>query len=426
MVNLQAFGATEYMDGALTSPVLSELLLRGRTSRDRGRARPRSPSEDEVAEHRKECRPIEAIDFCGCVSSVFVKALDEFVQTNLRSSGDEASMEFPDMQRLGLRSVRSLPESVLTPFVLAFPSLTHLDLSGTLCSPDLLERLAEQPRLRLTSLALGRCSRLTSESITKVLVEGPATFHLKELSLYGDELFGSPLTEEDLLRIVTKGPCFISGQLRYLDLSSAPFTPEILKACHAQPALRSLGLSHIPTLPLQNVADFLLNKCPNVEVLTLTKTSPELALNVRSATIALHSNIIQPLATPPFSFSLTGPTVPKPAATRLRVIELTPFMLKALEGGAGSWRVVKSKGGRGWYVDVACGWIADGAEGGVFRRDLALDHPHRVELQKLADANGNVSSGVGWHARKMEVSWKFSEAFLSYILNIFFFLDPAR
>ncbi|KIJ52608.1 hypothetical protein M422DRAFT_26181 [Sphaerobolus stellatus SS14] len=404
MVNLQSFGATEYMDGALTFPVLCELLLRGRTSRDRGRARPRSPSENEVPDHRKECRPIEALDFCGCISSVFVKALGEFVQTYLRTD-DEDAMEFTELQRLGLRSVRSIPESVLKPFVLAFPSLTHLDLSGTLCSPDLLEKLAHQPGLRLTSLALGRCSRLTSESISELLVDGPATSQLKELSLYGDELFGSHLTEMDLMRIVTKAPCFTSGQLRYLDLSSSPVTSEILKTFHSQPVLRSLGLSHIPNLPLSDIADFLLKKAPNVEVLTIIKTSPELtASTTRSATLALHSKITQPLATPPFTFSLTGPVTPKPAATRLRILELSQSILKSLEGGvSGSWRVIKSKGGRGWYVDTGCGWIAEGEGGGELKRDLPINHCLRVEFNKLADANGNVNSGIGWHARKMEI-----------------------
>ena len=83
-------------------------------------------------------------------------------------------------------------------------------------------------------------------------------------------------------------------------------------------------------------------------------------------------------------------------------------MLTSLGGGAGSWRIVRSKGSRGWYVDSASGWIAEAGEGAegdkaVLRRDLEKDHPWRKEIERLADLNGNVSSGVGWHARKMEV-----------------------
>ena len=78
-------------------------------------------------------------------------------------------------------------------------------------------------------------------------------------------------------------------------------------------------------------------------------------------------------------------------------------MLSNLGSGAGTWRIIRSKGGRGWYVDTGCAWEAkDG--GAIMRRDLPHDHPFRVEMVKLSDANGNVSSGVGWHARKMEVS----------------------
>ena len=73
-------------------------------------------------------------------------------------------------------------------------------------------------------------------------------------------------------------------------------------------------------------------------------------------------------------------------------------MLAALGAGAGAWRIIRSKGGRGWYVDTASGWCD-----GVLVRDLEESHPMRAELQRLADAHGNVSSGVGWHARKMEV-----------------------
>jgi hypothetical protein len=91
---------------------------------------------------------------------------------------------------------------------------------------------------------------------------------------------------------------------------------------------------------------------------------------------------------------------------------LSTPMLAGIGLGAGSWRIVRSKGGRGWYVDTASGWVAtcnrnkttDSCEGSVLQRDLEVGHPLRVQLERWADANGNVNSGVGWHARKMEVS----------------------
>ena len=46
--------------------------------------------------------------------------------------------------------------------------------------------------------------------------------------------------------------------------------------------------------------------------------------------------------------------------------------------------------------------MSDG--GASLRRDLEKGHPWRRALEILAEANGNMSSGIGWHARKMEVS----------------------
>lgn len=311
---------------------------------------------------------------------------------------------------------------ILAPFVLAFPSLTHLDLSGTRVTPDILYALGESSTVRLQSLALARCIRLTSASIKSLLVDSPVTSQLKELNLYGDMTFTSPLTESDLRAILTLAPCFITGQMVYLDLSSAPLTRELLEICRPQFNLRSLGLSHIPDIDIKVVAEFMRTKASNVEILTLIGTSPELDCGLRPVTagneraprgsprqssVALHSHLIRPLCTPPFSFSLTATSAP-PASppTRLRVVELSTVLLGGLGAGAGSWRIIKSKGGRGWYVDTASGWVAQtgsGTDGSVLRRDLEPDHPFRVEMERLASANGNVSSGVGWHARKMEV-----------------------
>lgn len=71
MPNLTAFGATEYMDGALTLAVLNELFLRGVPSCGRGRqlrGRLQSfdvqdqDSEEEERERRQDCKDLEAID----------------------------------------------------------------------------------------------------------------------------------------------------------------------------------------------------------------------------------------------------------------------------------------------------------------------------------------------------------------------------
>jgi len=437
MPNLVTFGATEYMDGALTLGVLTELLLRGRRvtlPRSRGRISmgALSSDADDDTERRSECKPLEAIDLCGCVSAVFVRALTDFVAQNLlredgttpdeedargrvgRHGARDEEDETPvatlyGLRRLGMRGVASVPPHILTPFVLACPRLTHLDLSGTRCGPELLDSLAESPSVKLVSLNLARCARLTGRSIVDFLCYGRSARTLTELCLYGDATLPSPLNASELETLVTEAPSFLSGTLQYLDLSSAPLTRALLDRFVHQPALRSLGLSHIPSLPLEDVAAFLLNKASNVEILTLIGTSPDLARGAK-VSLALHKHIIRPLCTPPFRIcSLSGSNAATAAEipTRIRVIELSIATLNGLGAGAGAWRIVRSKGGRGFYVDSGSGWVAsvgDNAEGGsVMRRDLNEEHPLRQEIERLANANGNVSSGVGWHARKMEV-----------------------
>ena len=437
--NLITFGATEYMDGALTLPVLKELLLRGTPSRGRGQPiRGRGFVTEDVNEweaedvaRRRECKELEAVDLTGCVSPVFVNSLTVFVNTHMRlnvpesdSSEEEFThshrrgrsarlrlteepVTFPGLQRLSLRGAKSIPPQILNTFVIAFPSLTHLDLSSTRAGPDILDALASSPTVRLHSLALARCVRLTGSSIRNFLITAPAARCIKELNLYGDSTFPNPMSAEQFHDVFTMAPCFTSGEMVYLDISSAPMDEQLLDVIPAQAKLRSLGLSYIPGLPLMAVSEFVRTKTPQVEVLTLIGTSPEFVrVQPRQASTSLHSQLIRPLCTPPFQSGLSSPPNISPSAqppTHLRVIELSTPLLAALGSGAGSWRIVRSKGGRGWYVDTASGWVA-GSGGASLRRDLARDHPWRRALERLADANGNVNSGVGWHARKMEVS----------------------
>ena len=306
----------------------------------------------------------------------------------------------------------SVPSTILTPFVLAFPSLTHLDLSSTRCTPALLNGLANSPTVRLVALSLARCFRLTSKSVANLLVNGESTRGLQHLSLFGDVTCPFPLTKEDLLQIVTQAPMFRTRKISYLDISSNPVTPEILAAMPAQPDLRSLGLSSIPGLPLKTIADFLYTKAQNVEILTLASSCSELLPPTlsRDSIFAIHNTLIEPLSRGPVSLSPLKPNHQmqvQHSATRLRVIEFHASMLSALGHGAGSWRVIKSNGSRGWYVDTASGWVAEsgsGSERGTsFQRGLPFEHPLRQSLEQLSECGGNVSTGVGWHSRKVEV-----------------------
>jgi hypothetical protein len=253
---------------------------------------------------------------------------------------------------------------------------------------------------------------LTSKSVTNLLVHGESTRDLQQLSLFGDVTCRFPLIKEDLLQIVTQAPMFRTGKISYLDISSNPVTSETLAAMPAQPGLRSFGLSFIPNLSFKTVTEFLHTKAQNVEILTLVSSCSELAapMAVRESIFAIHNTLIQPLCSIPTSLFLSNQdhqTRVKQSPTHLRVIEFHASMLGILGRGAGSWRVIKSNGSRGWYVDTTSGWVAgpaSGSERGTsFRRDLPFDHPLRQSLVQLSESRGNVGTGVGWHSRKVEV-----------------------
>lgn len=492
MPNLKAFGANEFMESAISVGVLNELILRGSAIRPdkhrpvcyrRSEQRPRAarstePDSDEEgqadeAERRAVAKPLEALDFCGCVGSIFVAALETFVRSEglLPSSSDGRlpRRTFAGLRRLGLRGVMSVPSNILSALVLSFPNLTHLDLTGTLCTPDLLERLSAQASnaefgrgMRLKSLALSRCTRLTSTAIARFII-GPAydtivgsgdprstlsTYYrggvcdeLEELYLYGDKLFPTPLTEEDLHFIVSSAPCFTSNaaNMTYLDLSSCPVTSRILNRAFANAggarSLRSLGLSHISGLPLSPLITFITSRAPNVEILTLVNScTEELSIaafgsigRVGEVALAVRSKLLDPICSLPFYIREPSPNTTPEVPTRLRVLEFSNAVLNLLPPSpqpsyfsptsmefsvcspvSSTWTTVRSRGGRAWYVDASACWV----NGQFVRGSTAAKPPGEVqsvqeEITKLSALGAGAATGhgsVGWHAHKMEVS----------------------
>ncbi|KAL7421052.1 hypothetical protein Q5752_003936 [Cryptotrichosporon argae] len=507
--NLRTVCLTEYVDSSLSYAVVEELFFRG-YHRPRATRNPSSspavvipaathetvedqldpprpsyaPYEDESEEQmwsrRAVFAPLEALDLTGCVARTFAAAIDEFGAKwlGIASSDDERGRSrrrtgehddteteddddggggsrpqdrpkrasFAALRRLSLRACTTLAPPLISALVLSMPSLTHLDLSNTRVPPELLAALGRPTcPVRLQSLSLARCPRLDPAAVADFLHSAAAS-ELVELNLFVNPTQGEALALTTLTRALA-APCFRSGRLRYLDLSSAGFTPELLDATPPQPSLLSLGLSHIPQLPLRAVAAFLERAAPNVEVLTLVGTSLDADLRPGMTTLqtmlALHGHLINPATTLPFSLArldLAGARPARfdlsPGPTRLRVIELNAAVRRAVEtsqGGKSEWQVVRSKGGRGWYVDISAGWIAadavaalghverehapvergsavdDEPDDGhttrehIFVRHLPPRHPRRTYLAALAEANGRVRSDVGWHSRKMEV-----------------------
>uniref|UniRef100_V5EYR3 F-box domain-containing protein n=1 Tax=Kalmanozyma brasiliensis (strain GHG001) TaxID=1365824 RepID=V5EYR3_KALBG len=438
---LVAFGASETMDSALSNDVLEALLFRdgeySKPSRMRGVSVERNSGRSN--------KMLQSLDLCECVSPRFHDAMKEFVETHLKkfsgrmtdtvaeeteSSHDEDnSMDvdeeeergrgrststrsqtkslsrsvstrrrdgdgpsrhparptaFPSLNRLGLSGV-TLDNDLLNPFVLAFPRLTHLDLSRTKADAALLNALSSSHQLQLESLSLAFCKRITSESVTELLVDAPCTQGLVELSLAGTLIFPTAIDSEDLKVIITQAPCFRSGKMRYLDLGGCALTDELLGLIGPQPSLLDLGLSHCPDIKLEAVSKLLRERAPNVQILELSdsctsRSSNEgLATNIpgydshdSSAINAVHlqSILVGPCAkTPPIPISVqlammgfksgseTPPSLPANvrAATNLRVVGLNSASLQSVRGGFGTWKVIRGAGRRGWVVDTAAG-----------------------------------------------------------------------
>ena len=501
MPNLRAFGANEFMESAISVGVLTELILRGSPIQGdhrlpnrcrRGEKQPRAAwlkeldsdedsdaSDADEAERLAAAKPLEALDFCGCVGAAFATALQAFVRNEgLLSSSAHGRMPrrtFGGLRRLGLRGVMSVPSNVLSALVLSFPNLTHLDLTGTLCTPDILEGLSAQASnaefgrgMRLKSLALSRCMRLSSTALARFIIgptcdamvgadgkqgsppswsRGGVCDELEELSLYGDNSYPTPLTEEDLYLIVSSAPCFTSNgaNMTYLDLSSCPVTARILNRVFANAGgargLRSLGLSHIPSLPLSPLITFITSRAPNVEILTLVDScTDELSMatfggvgSVGEVSLAVRQKLLDPICSLPFR--TRGPShyiTPKihgqqdEAPTRLRVLEFSNALLNLLPPGpqpsyfspismdaslcsraSSTWTTVRSRGGRAWYVDASACWVNGRfVRGSTSPKPLAEVKSVQEEIAKLSALGAGAAAGhgsVGWHAHKMEV-----------------------
>ncbi|WFD42694.1 hypothetical protein MPSI1_001342 [Malassezia psittaci] len=411
-----AFGSSATMDSALSLDVLESLVLRGGARSQPGRMR--DVSVDRSI-NSKTHNALQSLDFCGCVSPRFVEAMTAFVEKHLpdfqrasrsiydleeeeedsSSSGNESDEEyergrgrettrersrsfstrrapvvpaqsygrtFPSLQRLGLAGV-TLSRDVLSSFVLAFPSLTHLDLSQTKADAGLLEALSHS-RVRLESLSLSKCRALTSQSIVDLMFS-PVTNDLTELALQGTLLFPTPISPDDLRTILQRAPCMRSGAMRYLDLGGCPMTDDEMQLFHGQPALLDLGLSSIPGITLHGVANLLLHRTPNVQILSLSHSCAAHCIAGHIHAVNLYHDLIAPCTQRPQALAIaqqlrrlglrqddsSSEQDEWHAPTNLRVIELSSGALSTVQGGISTWKCIWGSGRRGWVVDTAAG-----------------------------------------------------------------------
>ncbi|GAA6062416.1 hypothetical protein JCM10212_006051 [Sporobolomyces blumeae] len=253
----------------------------------------------QVLEGSVAVRPIRGFDLCGCISRVFVAAMEGFVNKyklgpallhNISLNEEEAEDDhddaatsiggrtpsmrsfrmgyleervlnrtfFPHLRRLGLAS-SLLPSHLLTAFVLSFPYLTHLDLASTLTSPILLKGLALAGqngiggrKMRLKGLSLARCRLVTGPAILGLFCgECPPLTTMAGISDDDQESWGagevvSELTDLSLFGDSTYPSPLERPELRLILTASPAFTSG---------KLRTLDLSSTP------MNDQLLTEC---------------------------------------------------------------------------------------------------------------------------------------------------------------------
>lgn len=335
--------------------------------------------EERIQSNLLHETPVVAIDFCACTSRKFADALGglvdqhSFIYTeplvSVASGGPGERLHFttyPHLKRLGFFNVAESP-TLLAAFVPRCFALTHLDLTGTRADPGLLKLLQANGvtnGMRLKALGLGKCRGLTEESLLRFFC-GPAhafdedwkqplvISELSELSLAGEPTQPTPISLEGTQELLGSKP-FASGNFVHLDMSSVPFTDDVLVLMAPQPKLVQLGLGACLTLSLGGVANFLATRALAVEVLDISGSCGDARSTIRAgmrslpplSTPDLHTSLVDVVARPKSlmtgSMHLTG------RQTALRVVELEEATLTAIQGGANGWKVIWGKGQRGW------------------------------------------------------------------------------
>ncbi|GAA5984869.1 hypothetical protein JCM10908_002430 [Rhodotorula pacifica] len=264
----------------------------------RWQAEPQPKRTVQVLEGSLTMQPLRGLDLCGCVSRVFIAALEDLARTyklgppalmpppsptaGLMESLAEVDNEdpeadtdmgtrtpsvrsmrlgygieervlnrtfFPHLRRLGLASAL-LPSHLLSAFVLSFPYLTHLDLGSTLTTPSLLKGLALAGQkgiggrpMRLKSLSIARCRLVTAASILGLMCgDCPPLTTLAGLTDDDDESWGSGEVVSELVDLSLFGDRTYPSPLE---------SPELRLIVSASPAfrsgrLRTLDLSSTP------------------------------------------------------------------------------------------------------------------------------------------------------------------------------------
>lgn len=255
--------------------------------------------------------------------------------------------------------------------------------------------------IQLRALSLMRCTALTGPSIVEFFCNSgvSVTSQLVDLCLGSDESAPVPLDCNELSTLLTKAPCFKSGKLRVLDLSSCPFDDDILMSMPVTSDLITLGLASCRNITIPGVASFLEHKAHTVECLDLTRScaplhQPQAGLR-RSVGVphldplALHFHLLNHLA--PYDIDdLNARSI------RLRVIELEERALQGLGAGVGAWKPIYC-GRRSFYIDTSVTGMFE--HGKRKLRKLEKDSDERLGLLKLTEKSTKTDASVGWRRK---------------------------
>ncbi|KAG0140902.1 hypothetical protein CROQUDRAFT_99478 [Cronartium quercuum f. sp. fusiforme G11] len=358
--------------------------------------------------------PIEAIDFCGCISSKFIKAIKEFILDHslnhliIRNKG----IQFPWLNRLGLSHVNLLNDLELSSFLSGFPNLTHLDLSHTKSGTKVLKTLKALKKTKgsslnkYKSLNLSKCKGFNEINLIDFFVddnidqEGEESKdflnELEELSLFGDINFFTPILIQDIPKLIKS---FNSNHntLITLDLSSIKLNDILLKSFPNLPNLIQLGLSNIHDISLKSIKSLILNQLKNLEILDLTNScsSNRIFRNYKSVLSSgtLHTELINPSTNIENGKRLS----------KLRVIELDCNTLINLSGGINNWKVNYGNGNRGWYVDLSITIKIEETQNN-FERVYKIDHQSQNNLNQFISSDQVIRHNeIGWMSHKLEI-----------------------
>lgn len=257
---------------------------------------------------------VNTLDFCACTSRQgFVAALAS------SAISDESGPPLHSLSKLSFHACSTIPNDVLARIMPKLVSLTRLDLTHTLVTPDVLLSLPDTARI--THLSLSKCVKLNSHGLLKFLLLHPATRHLEWLNLMFESTKPVPLSNDDFETILRYLP-----PLKYLNLYGLPFTEKHLRHLVHMTDLRALSLGYAD-IRLEVLFKFIA-QMPSLRYLDLTGNPYVSVWTLQDASFYKQLERANP---------------------RISIVEVSADKMKNLKGLSGpGWLFETGRGRRAW------------------------------------------------------------------------------